>query len=211
MRLALALVAVVIAPGVAPDVKKLILQPGQVGKGYVMSPAAGGSGVTGDRTMNLCGVDYSSESLRVSRIQANYFKRGQTLGLANEVVVAYRSGGARQAILEAFRHAASCPNRPVDSGVKGLPKLTFAITRFSAPHLLEGYLAVQIDASGTVKGRRIAQTSYAVYQRRGNVLSGVYSFGPTTRGQLALCLRAAEQSARNLRRGTSGATSAPTA
>ena len=210
MRLALALVALVIAPGVAPDVKKLILQPGQVGKGYVMSPAAGGSGVTGDRTMNLCGVDYSSERLRVSRIQVNYFKRGQTLGLANEIVT-YKSGGARQAMLEAFRHAASCPNRPVDSGVKGLPKFTFRITRFSAPHLLEGYLAVQIDASGTVKGRRIAQTSYAVYQRRGNVLSGVYSFGATTRGQLARCLHAAEQSARNLRRGTSGATSAPTA
>jgi hypothetical protein len=50
-----------------------------------------------------------------------------------------------------------------------------------------------------------------VYQQRGNVLSGVYSFGSTTKGQLALCLHAAEQSARNLRHGGSGFSSAPTA
>ena len=44
-----------------------------------------------------------------------------------------------------------------------------------------------------------------------NVLSGVYSFGSTTKGQLALCLHAAEQSARNLRHGGSSSSSAPTA
>ena len=210
MRLALALVAVVIAPAVTPDVKKLILQPAQVGKGYVLQPAAGGSGVTGDRTMNLCGVDYPSESRRVARLQVNYLKKGQTLGVVNEIVT-YKRGGAQQAMREALRHALRCPNRPIDSGVKGLPKLTFRITRLRAPRLLAGYLAVQIDVTGTVQGRRIAQTSYAVYQQRGNVLSGIYSFGTRTAGQLALCLHAAEQSARNLRRGTSAGTSAPTA
>ena len=210
MRLALALVAVVIAPAVTPDVKKLILRPAQVGKGYVLQPAAGGSGVTGDRTMNLCGVDYPSESRRVARLQVNYLKKGQTLGVVNEIVT-YKPGGAQQAMREGIRHAMSCPNHPIDSGVKGLPKLTFRITRLRAPHLLAGSLAVQIDVTGTVQGRHIAQTSYAVYQQHGNVLSGIYSFGTTASGQLALCLHAAEQSARNLRLGTSGVVSAPTA
>jgi hypothetical protein len=100
---------------------------------------------------------------------------------------------------------------PIDSGVAGLPKLNFRITRITAPHLLKGYLAVRIDVSGTVNGKHVAQTSYAVYQRLGNVLSGVYSFGTTTAGQLELCLHAARESARNLRRGASAAASGPTA
>jgi hypothetical protein len=210
MRMALALLAVVVAPATAPDVKKLLLQPAQVGKGYVMLPAAGGSGVKGDRTMNLCGLDYPSESLRTSRLQVNYLRKNSTLGITNEVVT-YKGSGAKQAMREAIAHAARCPTQPIDSGTKGLPKLRFRVKRISDPRLLKGYLAVQIDISGTVNGRKIAQTSYAVYQQRGSVLSGVYSFGAKTAGQLALCLHAAEQSAKNLRRGGSGASSAPTA
>jgi hypothetical protein len=210
MRIALALAAIVVAPSATPDVKKLLLQPAQVGKGYVMFPAAGGSGVAADRTMNLCGIDYPSESLRVSRIQVNYLKKKAAVGVTNEVVT-YKGTGAQQAIREALHHAIGCPDRPIDSGVQGLPKLTFHVKQIRDPRLLKGYLAVQIDVSGTVKGRAVKQTSYAVYQQRGNVLSGVYSFGSATKGQLALCLHAAEQSARNLRRGGSSSSSAPTA
>jgi hypothetical protein len=210
MRMALALLAIVVAPSATPDVKKLLLQPVQVGKGYVTLPAAGGSGVAGDRTMNLCGIDYPSESLRVSRIQVNFLKKNTPIGITNEVVT-YKGTGAQQAIREALRHAESCPNHPIDTGVKGLPKLTFHVRQIRDPRLIKGYLAVQIDVKGTVNGRAVAQTSYAVYQQHGRVLSGVYSFGTTTKGQLALCLHAAEQSARNLRRGGSGSSSAPTA
>jgi hypothetical protein len=210
MRIALALVAIVVAPSATPDVKKLLLQPAQVGKGYAAFAAAGGSGIAADRTMNLCGVDYPSESLRVSRIQVNYLKKKAAVGITNEVVT-YKGTGAQQAIREALRHAINCPDRPIDSGVQGLPKLTFHVKQIRDPRLLKGYLAVQIDVSGTVKGRAVKQTSYAVYQQRGSVLSGVYSFGSATKGQLALCLHAAEQSARNLRRGGSSSSSAPTA
>jgi hypothetical protein len=198
------------AAAATPDVKKLLLQPAQVGKGYAMVPAAGGKGVAGDRTMNLCGLDYPSERLRVSRVQVNYLKKKTPIGITNEVVT-YKGTGAQQAIREALHHATSCPNHPIDTGVKGLPKLTFHVTQVRDPRLLKGYLAVRIDVKGTVKGRAVAQTSYAVYQQRGKVLSGVYSFGLTPKGQLALCLHAAEQSARNLRRGGSGSSSAPTA
>jgi hypothetical protein len=209
--MALALLAIVVAPSASPDVKKLILQPAQVGKGYVMLPVTGGSGVAGDRTMNLCGVDnYPSESLRASRIQMNYLKKNAVIGVANEVVT-YKGAGAQQAMREALQHTISCPSHPIDTGDKGLPKLTYHLRQIRHPGLLKGYLAVQIDVRGTVNGKAVAQTSYAVYQQRGNVLSGIYSFGSTTKGQLALCLHAAEQSARNLRHGGSGFSSAPTA
>jgi hypothetical protein len=204
------LAAFVVAPAASPNVARLVLQPAQVGKGYVMLARADGKGVNGQVTMNLCGTSYPSERLRTTRLQVNYLKARSTVGVSNEVVT-YRSGGAAQAMREAIQHAVTCPHRPIDSGVTGLPKLTFRITRISDPRLLKGYLAVRIDVSGTVKGKHIAQTSYAVYQRLGNVLSGIYSFGTSAAGQRALCLHAAEASARNLRRGTSGVTSAPTA
>jgi hypothetical protein len=209
MRIVLALAALVVAPATTPKVGQLILLPSQVGKGYVQHAQAGGNKVAGQVTMNLCGTGYPSEQLRTTRLQLNYAKRGSTLGISNEVVT-YRADGAAQAIREASRRAATCPHHPVDTGVKGLPKLTFTLTRVSDPNLLKGYLAVHVVVTGTIKGKRVRQDSYAVYQRRGEVLSGIYSFG-SSKGQLTLCLHAAEQSARNLRRGSSGAISAPTA
>lgn len=210
MRLALALLAVVAVPTSAPNVDRLILQPTQVGTGYVMLVAAGGKGVKAQRTMNLCGTDYPSERFRTTRLQVNYLKWTAKIGVSNEVVT-YRSGGAALAMREVLAHATACPKQPIDSGVKGLPKLTFRVSLISDPKLPPGYVAVKMLTFGTVKGKHLVETSYAVYQRRGNVISGVYSFGADTAAQLTLCLHAAEQSARNLRRGTSGLVSAPTA
>jgi hypothetical protein len=208
MRSALALllgaVSLAAAAGAAatttPTVAQLILRPAQVGPGYVMFQRSDGYGVKVQATLNLCGTDYPSESRRVTRLQTNYLHRNTTLGISNEVVT-YRPGGAAQAMREVTQHALTCPHHPIDSGAGGLPKLLFEITRIKDAHLLKGYLAVRIRASGTIKGKHISQISYGVYQRRGDTLSGVYSFGPPGKAQLALCLHAAEQSARNLRNG----------
>jgi hypothetical protein len=43
-----------------------------------------------------------------------------------------------------------------------------------------------------------------VYQRLGDVFSGVYSFGPNTSAQRAFALRAAEASARTLKKALAG-------
>jgi hypothetical protein len=61
-------------------------------------------------------------------------------------------------------------------------------------------VAVRVRAVATLKGKRYDQVSYAVYQRVGDVLSGVYSFGPNTPAQLRFALHAAEASAKTLRR-----------
>lgn len=208
--MALAIAAVALAPAATPNLGHLILQPAQVGKGYVLQARSDGKGVKSQVTMSLCGTDYPSEQFRTARLQVNYLKPGSALGISNEVVT-YRAGAAAQAIREAIHHAATCPSTPIDTGLNGLPKLTFRITRLTDPRLLKDSLAVRVDVSGIVNGKRVAQTSYAVYQRLGNVLSGVYSFGASPARQRELCLHAAEESARNLRRGTSGATSAPAA
>jgi hypothetical protein len=159
------------------------------------------------RTLDLCGTkNYASETLRTSRLQVNYLKRNATLGLSNEVVT-YKSGGAAQAMREVISHAVNCPRGKVDPGEDNLPPLFFTITRLKDSRLLKGYLAVRIRVTGKLRnGTHVDETSYAVYQRSANVLSGVYSFQrPTTSAQQIFCLHAAEQSARNLRKlSTSG-------
>jgi len=199
MRILLALAATA-AIGM-PEVTKMILTPAQVGDGYVLLQRRDGIGVKNTVTLDLCTrAGYPSEALRTARLQVNYLKQGTTLGLSNEVV-AYKHGAAAQAMREVVRHARTCPHKPIRTGDPSLPPLLFRITRLKAPKLLPGYLFVRVRVTGTVSGKHVDETSYAVYQRRGDVLSGTYSFGPNTKAQLRFVVHAAQQSALNLRRG----------
>lgn len=206
MRVLVALAALLVSSG-TPDVRNLILQPTQVGTGYQLLTRADGLGVTNTVTLDLCGVkNYPSEKLRTTRLQVNYAAKGIKLGLSNEVVT-YKTGGAKQAMREVTQHATHCPTTPVVTGEAGVPPLRFTITRISDSRLLKGYLAVRVRARGTVtangKTQKVDQISYAIYQSLGDVLSGTYSYGPNTAGQLAFALHAAEQSGQNLERGHS--------
>jgi len=195
MRAAIALAAAAVAA--TPGVQSLILKPAQVGPGFALVARADGFGLK-TRTLDLCGVsNYPSEKLRTSRIQVDYLKVKGTIGISNEVV-AYKPGGTAEAMREVTAHATSCPRHAISPGEQNLPPLTFRITRLHDSHLLKGYLAVRVRVTGTLKGKAIDQTSCAVYQTHGNVLSGVYSFGAATAAQMQLCLHAAEQSAKNL-------------
>ena len=206
MRVLVALAALLVSGG-TPDVRNLILQPTQVGTGYQVLPRSDGFGVTNTVTLDLCGVkNYPSEKLRTTRLQVDYRANGVKLGLSNEVVT-YQTGGAQKAMREVVQHATHCPKTPVVTGEAGVPPLRFTITRISDSRLLKGYVAVKIRARGTVKAngktQKVDQTSYAVYQSLGDVLSGTYSYGPNTTAQLVFVLHAAEQSALNLQSGHS--------
>jgi hypothetical protein len=196
------------AAAATPDLSKLVLTAKQVGASYVLLQRTDGHGL-GTRTLDLCGTaNYPSEKLRTSRLQVEYLRRYDRLGLSNEVVT-YKPGGAAQAMRELITHATGCPHRAILPGEEHLPPLTFTITRLKDSNLLKGYLAVRVRTSGIVNGKKIDQISYAVYQRYGNVLSGVYSYvltGAAKYGkaadQMAFCLHAAEQSALDLQPAT---------
>ena len=199
MRTLLALAALLAAG--PPNVQKLMLTAAQVGPDYVLVQRADGHGVNHTVTLNLCGssTTYPSETRRVSRLQVDYFKQKSTLGLSNEVVT-YKTGGAAQAMREVLQHVANCPKKPIVAD-KSLPPLTYTLTRISGTKLLKGYVALRVRVTGKVQGKKVDQTSYAIYQRKGDVLSGTYSFGPNTKAQLQFALHAAQQSALNLRLG----------
>jgi hypothetical protein len=214
MRRLAAATAVLAALGLAvgaaaatPDVSKLVLSAKQVGGSYVLLQRTDGHGL-GQRTLDLCGTtNYPSEKLRADRLQVEYLRRYGRLGLSNEVV-RYKPGGAAQAMREVISHATTCPHTAIDPGEQNLPPLKFTITRLKDSHLLKGYLAVRVQATGVVNGKKVDQVSYAVYQQLGNVISGVYSYVLTGKGykygnaadQEAFCLHAAEQSAATLRK-----------
>ena len=184
----------------APNLNAAILKPAQVGKGYGVYARQDGFGVKSAPTLDLCGrKGYTSEKLRVDRLQVNYLKAKSTLGLSNEVV-RYKPGGAAKAIHEVAQHASSCPHTPIITGQAGVGPVRFTITPVRDAKLLKGYVAVRVHAVGKLtSGKKVDDISYAIYQRFGDVLSGVYSFGPDTPAQLKLVLHAAEQSAKILR------------
>src|SRR5579872_4037296 len=188
---ALALAAALAAS--QPNLAKLILKPSVVGKGYdigILPTGLGGA----DRTLDLCGVkNYPSESLRTARIQVGYTKTNGKLELSNELV-RYKSGGAAEAMKEVAQHAATCPSKPI--AFEGQPPLVYTISRIADPKLLPGSLALRVDVSGTIKGKKVHAVRFTVYQRIGNTLSGVYSYvtapGVTVAAQQAFVLHAAE-------------------
>jgi len=191
-------VALAVAVAVQPDLSKLVLTPAQVGPGYVLQQRPDGHGTT-QRTLDLCGTsNYPSEKLRTARLQVNYLKPKAQYAISNEVVT-YKPGGAAQAMRELAQHAAHCPKKPI--AAEGQPPATYRITRITDSKLIKGSVAVQIRTTATVNGKKVMVVNYAVYQRVGNVLSGVYSYGASTPAQELLCLHAAEASARKLRAG----------
>jgi hypothetical protein len=184
----------------AINLQSVMLKPTEVGKGYGVYARKDGFGVKAAPTLDLCGRQgYSSEKLRVDRLQVDYIKKQTRLGLSNELV-RYKPGGAAKAMREVLQHATSCPSHAIKTGDSTVPVAKFTITRVHDPKLLPGAVAVRVRAVATLKGKRYDQVSYAVYQRVGDVLSGVYSFGPNTPAQLRFALHAAEASAKTLRR-----------
>jgi len=196
----LALIAMV-AAAAQPNLAKIVLKPAQVGPGYVLQQRTDGVG-TAERTMDLCGTTgYPSEALRVDRLQVNYLRQNAKLALSNEVV-RYKPGGAAEALQEAAKHAADCPKKPI--AFEGFPPLRYDVTRITDPKLVKGYVAARVHRYGTYKGKKVDDTFFVVYQRVGDVLSGVYSYAAssvTAAQQQAFCLHAAEESAIDLRAG----------
>ncbi|HET8528489.1 MAG TPA: hypothetical protein VFL60_06225 [Gaiellaceae bacterium] len=201
----LAAVAAVLLAGTATaalDLRTVVLKPAQVGKGYQLYARPDGFGVKAAPTLDLCGKpsSYPSEKLRADRLQVDYQKKRSKLLLSLEVV-RYKPGGANQALREVRSHAVGCPHHPIATGFPGAGPLRFTITQLHDAKLAKGYVAVRVRAVGKLtNGTHVDQTSYAVYQRVGDVLSGVYSSGPNTRAQQAFALHAAEASARLLQK-----------
>jgi hypothetical protein len=185
-----ALAGVRVAPG------KLVLKPAQVGPKYVVVPFLGGNTLK-QPTLDMCHMSFPSEKLRVARRQIIFQRLREDPTVSNEVVN-YKPGGAAQAMREVRAGVQRCPKGPVTSGTASLT------TQITVLHpkakLLPGAIALSFHQSGTVGGKAVTQDGVAVYQRKGDTLSGVYAYTSTTALRTRIALHAAEQSALNLER-----------
>ncbi len=187
---------------------RVALKPSQVGQRYVLGQIPGGHLVQGETTLDFCGLSYQSEQLRTARLQVIYTDKASSLQASNEVVT-YASGGAQEALGEVKHAAAICHNGTVGSPAAGVKDLVRHTQVVADPRLLPGSVAIMESDSATVHGKRVSYDSMAVYQVRGEVLSGVYGYGNSAAAVRSLTLRAAEQSAANLKRYVAPSVSQP--
>jgi hypothetical protein len=164
----------------APNLTKRILRAAEVGLGYRHGPQ---HQTLVDPSGGLCAVHLESESLRTVRLRIVFtnphLSKEKRHVLSNEVI-AYRSGGAQQAMRELSDAATTCPPN-------------YRIDHIVDSHLLPGYVALKV-IPGT--GKMIW-----IYQARNGILSQIVASGHKGGSYaelLQFALHAAEESARNL-------------
>jgi hypothetical protein len=190
-----------LTPG--PNLSKIVLKGTQVGSGYKLTNFPFGNSFIGEPTLDLCGASYSSETLRTGRLQVRYTRPGKSVAVSNEVVT-YAGTGAQQALEEVTSVAQACARKPVVLH-SGTVSETYKVSPLSDPKLPAGSVVVKLEITATDGKKKVTQTGVAVYQVRGNTLSGVYTFvgkGTTFADAERIAYHAAEQSMHNLGGGT---------
>jgi hypothetical protein len=182
-----------------PNLDKIVLQGSQIAHGYKLAVYPGGSSFIGETTLDLCGGSYPSENLRTGRLQVSYAHPKKTVDISNEVVT-YVSGGAQQALAEVSKVAHTCSTKSVIQK-RGVVTTTFHATPVHDPNLPHSTVAVKLVIKQTDGKKHVTQTGIAIYQVKGNTLSGVYTFatkGTSFADVQRVAFHAAEQSAKNL-------------
>ena len=155
----------------------IVVQPADVAATFTVGPVLGGRQVSGQPSLDLCGANFASESLRTARLQVSAVDTVGTEVLSTEAVRYVSAGATAQAFAELREAAAGCPTTPVAS--PGEPAVA---TRFNpAPDTAWPQVStverlafdfVATDTSGET------QHVIGVYLRRGRVLEGVYFLRP---------------------------------
>jgi hypothetical protein len=181
----------------AHKVDRAVLRASQIGPGSITREIPNGRDVKGQVTLDLCGFKFRSESLRVARVQLSYIRNtGGGPFLSNEVV-AYKPGGAAKAMRELRQAVATCPKGFVKSSVPGAGLIRNKFNLIKSSKFVPGYVGLIDHITEKVNKKTLRFDSLLVYQARGNVLSGVYSFGIL---RLPTIVHAANQSALNLKK-----------
>ena len=191
----------------SPNLSKIVLAPAQVGRGYKLATFPFGTSFIGEATLDLCAASFPSEGLRVGRLQVRYKPRVGGVDVSNEIV-RYTSGGAQQAIGEVATVARACARTPAVL-TQGNVKEVYTVAPLKDPKLPSGAVAVKLTITLSRGKQKQAQTGVAIYQVKGDTLSGVYAFvgkGSSYADVQRIAFHAAEQSAKNLGGGSTGFT-----
>jgi len=131
-------------------------------------------------TMNMCGASYPSESLRMGRHQVMY-PAGPALLVSSETV-SYQVGGAAQAMDELRAKVADCPKGFIRDNPATRPYKLRVKTVSTDDAWEDDAVALKVRISP--RGKKSVR-GLAIYQRRGDVLVGVYAWSGG-RGRITL-------------------------
>jgi hypothetical protein len=193
------LAAAAFAFGPEKTVNRAVLKAAQVGPGSIVRDIPHGAELRGQATLDVCGFTFKSERRRVARLQVSFIRNdGTGVFLSNEVVD-YKHGWAKKAMKELRKAIATCPKGFVKSTIPGAGLIRNRFDPIKSSKFLPDSVGVidHITEKVPHKKKPLLFDSLLVYQVRGNVLSGVYSFGAV---QLPTVVHAAEQSAVNLKK-----------
>jgi hypothetical protein len=179
-------------------VERVVLRAAQVGPGSITREIPQGRELAGISTLDLCGARFASEKMRVARVQLSWIRNtGGAPFLSNEVV-AYKPGGAAQAMRELRAAIKACPKGFVKSTIPGAGMIKNQFDPIKGRDFVENSIGVIDHITEKVsKKKTLKFDSLLVYQVRGNVLSAVYAFGIPS---LALVVHTATESAKNLKK-----------
>jgi hypothetical protein len=178
-------------------VDRVVLRAAQVGPGSITREIPHGREVDGVATLDLCSRAFHSEKMRVARLQLSWIRNtGGGPFLSNEVV-AYKPGGAAQAMRELRAAVKACPKGFVKSTIPGAGMIKNRFDSIEGKGFVENSFGVIDHITEKLGKKTLRFDSLLVYQVRGNVLSAVYAFGVV---QLPLVVHTAAQSATNLKK-----------
>ena len=147
----------------------LAVTASDLGSGWQQRAIPGGTQVSGEVTLDLCGGGYASEAMRVARLQIA-LKNGPAV-ISNEVV-RYRASGAHLAYEELKQRVAHCPSAPVTMPEAGAPKVRWHLT---ALPVRPTWVPTTVAVRATTSFRGKSRTSLEIFQFAGDWLSAVYS------------------------------------
>lgn len=182
----------------SPNLSPVVLKGAQIGHGYKLAAFPFGTSFIGEPTLDLCGGSYPSETLRTGRLQVEYTHPKQTVSASNEVVT-YVNGGAKEALAEVTKVAKSCSAKAVVKTTNGVT-VVYQAALLKDPKL-PGALSVKIVEKQSKGNQHVTETGVAIYQIKGNTLSGVYVFvdkGTTFADAERVAFHAALESNHNL-------------
>jgi hypothetical protein len=163
------------AGGAAPNsaagaLDQYLLAPAEVGPSSMMLLIDGGRNATTQATLDWCNFTYTSEALRMTRVQVEY-TGNDTLPVGNEFVH-YQKGGTARAWAELQKAVATCPpSSTLDGYVNDQVQRAGADSELVARQIILSYHVT--DPTGQLN----LPWQAVVYQFDGDYFSGIYVYG----------------------------------
>jgi hypothetical protein len=174
-----------------------LLAPAEVGAGSMMFLIDGGRNTTDQATLDWCNFTYTSEAMRMTRVQVEY-AGNNAIPVGNEFVH-YQKGGTARAWAEIQKAVSTCPPTSTTDGyVNDLVQRAGADTALVARQIILSYHVT--DPTGQLN----LPWQAVVYQFDGDYFSGIYVYGLSRSLALTAAERLAAKSATHLAQASRG-------